>query len=51
MAMHLGKYGSDNMFENMSEKEAKKQILNMVAAYCDTYHNQEKPFAEGDRIP
>ena len=51
MGMHLGKYGSDNMFENMSEKEAKKQILDMVAAYCDTYHNQEKPFTEGDRIP
>ncbi len=39
------------MFEQMSEKEAKEQILSMVAAYCDKYHNQRKPFEEGQRIP
>lgn len=39
------------MFEQMSEKEAKEQILSMVAAYCDKYHNQRKPFEEGERIP
>lgn len=39
------------MFENKTEQEAKKQILDMVEAYCDTYHNQKKPFKEGDRIP
>ena len=39
------------MFDNMNEEQAKKQILEMVAEYCDTYHNKKKPFAEGDRIP
>ncbi|MBQ8983563.1 MAG: lipopolysaccharide biosynthesis protein RfbH [Lachnospiraceae bacterium] len=39
------------MFENMTEEQAKKQILDMVADYCDTYHNQKPPFQEGDRIP
>lgn len=39
------------MFENMTEDQAKKQILDMVSAYCDTYHNQKPPFQEGDRIP
>jgi len=39
------------MFENMSEKEARDQILEMVKDYCDTYHNKKKPFEEGDRIP
>lgn len=40
-----------NMFEQMSEKEAREQILSMVSAYCDKYHNQKKPFEEGQRIP
>ena len=35
----------------MSEKEAREQILSMVSEYCDKYHNQEKPFEEGQRIP
>ena len=39
------------MFEQMSEKEAREQILSMVSEYCDKYHNQEKPFEEGQRIP
>ena len=39
------------MFENMTEDQAKKQILDMVADYCDTYHNKKGPFKEGDRIP
>ncbi len=39
------------MFENMTEDQAKKQILDMVADYCDTYHNKREPFKEGDRIP
>lgn len=34
----------------MSEKEAKKQILDMVSEYCDIYHNK-KQYDEGDRIP
>lgn len=39
------------MFENMTETQAREQILNMVAQYCNIYHNQNKPFQEGDRIP
>lgn len=39
------------MFEHTSEAEARKQILELVAEYCDTYHNQKKDFKEGDRIP
>lgn len=38
------------MFENMLEEEAKKQILEMVGEYCDTYHNKKKAFEPGDRI-
>jgi len=38
------------MFENMKEQQAKEQILAMVEAYCETYHNQSKPFQPGDRI-
>ncbi len=38
------------MFENMSEQEARNEILKAVSAYCDTFH-QEKSFTPGDRIP
>lgn len=38
------------MFKNMSEKQARQEILNMVQEYCNTYHNIKKPFEEGDRI-
>lgn len=38
------------MFENMSEQEARNEILRAVSAYCDTFH-QEKSFTPGDRIP
>ena len=38
------------MFENMSEKQAREQILGMVAEYCDTYHKTAE-YKEGDRIP
>ena len=37
------------MFENMSEKEAREQILEMVEAYTDRFH-AEKPYRDGDRI-
>jgi len=37
------------MFENINEEQAKKQILEMVSEYCDTYH-AVKPYEEGDRI-
>ena len=39
------------MFENKTEQEARQQILDMVGAYCDTYHNKKEPFKAGDRIP
>ncbi|MGN1339184.1 MAG: lipopolysaccharide biosynthesis protein RfbH [Oscillospiraceae bacterium] len=39
------------MFENMTEQQAREQILKLVEEYCNTYHNKKKPFAEGDRIP
>ena len=39
------------MSEMKTEQEARKEILEAVAKYCDTYHNQEKPFTEGERIP
>lgn len=39
------------MLENQNEKQARESILEVVKEYCDKYHNQEKPFKEGDRIP
>ena len=38
------------MFENMKEKQARDEILQMVSEYCDRYHTK-KPFAPGQRIP
>lgn len=38
------------MFDNMSEKEARKEILRMTAEYCKKYHVR-KEYKEGDRIP
>ena len=38
------------MFENISEQEAKKQILELVGEYCDRFHNKKKDFKPGDRI-
>lgn len=34
----------------MTEQEARQQILDMVGAYCDTFHGKKKEFSEGDRI-
>ena len=39
------------MFEDMTEQQAKEKILAMVGKYCNTYHNQNKEFKEGQRIP
>ncbi|MEG0214640.1 MAG: DegT/DnrJ/EryC1/StrS family aminotransferase, partial [Hungatella sp.] len=39
------------MFEDKTQEEAKKQILNQVAEYCKTYHNVKREYAKGDRIP
>lgn len=41
----------DNLFENMTEQQAREQILKMVEEYCNTYHNQKKDFIQGQRIP
>lgn len=35
----------------MTEHEMRRQILDLVADYCDKYHNQREPFEEGQRIP
>lgn len=39
------------MFDNKTEREARETILGLVKEYCDKYHNIQKPFEEGDRIP
>jgi len=38
------------MFESMTEKEAKEEILSMVREYCTLFHGKKK-YKEGDRIP
>ena len=38
-------------FQDKTEQEARSEILAMVSAYCDRYHNQPHPFHEGERIP
>ncbi len=38
------------MFENKTEIQARKEILDMVTDYCNKYHNQKKIFKPGDRI-
>ncbi len=38
------------MFEQMTEAQARKEILNMVSEYCDKYHNHTD-YQKGDRIP
>lgn len=39
------------MFENKTEQQAKEEILLIVKEYAEKFHNQTKPFAEGQRIP
>lgn len=39
------------MFEGLSEKQARKQILEFVGEYCEKYHGSKKEFTPGDRIP
>ncbi len=38
------------MIKNKSQEEAKKEILDLVEEYCNTYHNKKKEFKPGDRI-
>lgn len=37
--------------EFTNEQDMKKHILELVKEYCETYHNKQKTFVEGDRIP
>lgn len=39
------------MFDHKTEQQAREEILEAVGEYCEKYHNQRKPFEEGDRIP
>jgi len=39
------------MFEKKTESEARKEILDIVAEYCDKYHKKSTEYQEGDRIP
>lgn len=39
------------MFNNITEKEAKSNILEMVKEYYIKFHNNKKQYVEGDRIP
>ena len=38
------------MFDNMTEQQARDEILQAVGEYCEKYHNQKKTFEPGDRI-
>lgn len=35
----------------MNKQEMHDKILAMVREYCDTFHRQDEPYKEGDRIP
>ena len=39
------------MFKNMTQEQAKEHILKLTQEYCETFHNKDKAFEEGDRIP
>ena len=39
------------MFEMKTQEEARQEILLAVREYCTRFHNREKAFEEGDRIP
>ncbi|MBR6637407.1 MAG: DegT/DnrJ/EryC1/StrS family aminotransferase, partial [Lachnospiraceae bacterium] len=38
------------MFDNMTEQQAREEILKLTAEYCKKYHTK-KEYKEGDRIP
>lgn len=38
------------MFDNLSEQQAREEILSAVGEYCEKYHNNKKNFEPGDRI-
>lgn len=39
------------MFGNMSEEQARKQIIGYVREYCNTFHFEKESFCPGERIP
>lgn len=39
------------MFKDCSQQEAKEQILEMVAHYCETFHSNNNSLQPGSRIP
>lgn len=39
------------MFENMTEAEARNEIIKLVGNYCEKYHGSAKEYEEGGRIP
>lgn len=39
------------MFENMTEAEARKEIVRLTGEYCKKYHNENKEYTGGERIP
>lgn len=39
-----------NMFENMTEEQARKEILKAAKEYCEKYHNVKKDFQKGNRV-
>lgn len=39
------------MFEGLTEQQARTKILDIVSEYCGKFHNSQKSFKEGDRIP
>lgn len=43
-------YGEKAMFENMTEQQAREEILKQVKQYCNIYH-KGREYHEGDRIP
>ena len=45
------KAGEIRMFEMKTQEEARQEILLAVREYCTRFHNREKAFEEGDRIP
>lgn len=42
-----GREREEKMFENKTEEQAKKEILTMVAEYCNTYHNKKSHMNRG----
>ena len=39
------------MFKDNTEEQARTRILELVAQYCDKFHNRKTEFKVGDRIP